>query len=94
MPLAVPVPGTPRAEIGSLDQVARVLKVFGMVNVASGFDDLAAGGQLASVMDGCTGQLAEVFGHDAGLPARAAGGMAELPLGAAVETEAAVALRS
>ncbi len=85
---------TLRAEIGSLDQVARILKVFGMVNVAPGFDDLAAGGQLASVLDGYAYQLAEVFGHDAGIPARVAVGMAELPLGAAVETEMTVALRS
>jgi enamine deaminase RidA (YjgF/YER057c/UK114 family) len=83
---------TLRVEIGSLDQVAQILKVFGMVNVAPGFDDLAAGGQLASVLDGCTNQLAEVFGNDAGIPARVAVGMAELPLGAAVETEMTVAL--
>ena len=83
---------TLRAEIGSLDQVAQILKVFGMINVAPGFDDLAAGGQLARVMDGCTNQLAEVFGNDAGIPARIAVGMAELPLGAAVETEMTVAL--
>jgi|SRR5689334_5207800 enamine deaminase RidA (YjgF/YER057c/UK114 family) len=83
---------TLRAEIGSLDQVARILKVFGMINVAPGFDDLAAGGLLARVMDGCTNQLAEVFGSDAGIPARIAVGMAELPLGAAVETEMTVAL--
>ena len=83
---------TLRAEIGSLDQVAQILKVYGMINVAPGFDDLAAGGLLARVMDGCTNQLAEVFGNDAGIPARIAVGMAELPLGAAVETEMTVAL--
>jgi enamine deaminase RidA (YjgF/YER057c/UK114 family) len=83
---------TLRAEIGSLDQVAQILKVFGMVNTAPGFDDLAAGGQLAGVLDGCANQLAEVFGDDAGIPARVAVGMAELPLGAAVETEMTVAL--
>jgi len=85
---------TLRAEIGSLDQVAQILRVFGMVNVAPGFDDLAAGGQLAGVLDGCANQLAEVFGNEAGIPARVAVGMAELPLGAAVETEMTVALHS
>ena len=84
---------TLRAEIGSLDQVAQILRVFGMVNVAPGFVDGAAGVYLASVMDGCTNQLAEIFGNDAGVPARVAVGMAELPLGAAVETEMTVALR-
>ena len=84
---------TLRAEIGSLDQVAQILKVFGMVNVTPGFADGAAGVHLASVLDGCTNQLAEIFGSDAGIPARVAVGMAELPLGAAVETEMTVALR-
>lgn len=83
---------TLRAEIGSLDHVAQILKVFGMVNVAPGFADGAGGGYLASVLDGCTNQLAEVFGNDVALPARVAVGMAELPLGAAVETEMTVAL--
>ncbi len=83
---------TLRAEIGSLDQVAQILKVFGMVNVAPGFVDWPRTAHLASVLDGCTNQLAEVFGDDAGIPARVAVGMAELPLGAAVETEMTVAL--
>jgi enamine deaminase RidA (YjgF/YER057c/UK114 family) len=83
---------TLRAEIGSLDQVAQVLKVIGMVNVAPGFVDGTDGVHLASILDGCTNQLAEVFGNDAGIPARVAVGMAELPLGAAVETEMTVAL--
>jgi enamine deaminase RidA (YjgF/YER057c/UK114 family) len=49
--------------------------------------------QLEKVMDGCTDQLVQVFGEDAGTPARIAVGMAELPLNAAVETEMTVALR-
>ena len=83
---------TLRAEIGSLDQVAQILKVFGMVNVAPGFADGEAGVHLASVLDGCANQLTAIFGNDAGIPARVAVGMAELPLGAAVETEMTVAL--
>jgi enamine deaminase RidA (YjgF/YER057c/UK114 family) len=78
---------TLRAEIGSLDQVAQILKVVGMVNVAPGFV------LMASVLDGCTNQLAEIFG-DAGIPARVAVGMAELPVGVAVETEMTVALHA
>jgi enamine deaminase RidA (YjgF/YER057c/UK114 family) len=77
---------TLRTEIGSLDQVVTILKVFGMINVAPGF------GQLAQVMDGCTNQLIHVFGEDAGTSVRVAVGMAELPLGAAVETEMVVAV--
>jgi enamine deaminase RidA (YjgF/YER057c/UK114 family) len=72
------------SELGSLDQVAQILKVVGMVNTAPGFV------LMAPVLDGCTNQLAEVFG-DAGIPARVAVGMA-LPMDVAVETEMTVAL--
>jgi enamine deaminase RidA (YjgF/YER057c/UK114 family) len=75
-----------RAELGSLDRVSSILKVFGMVNVAPGFGDLA------KVLDGCTDQLAAVFGEEVGIPARVAVGMAELPLGAAVEVDMVVAV--
>jgi enamine deaminase RidA (YjgF/YER057c/UK114 family) len=75
---------TLRAELGSLDQVAQILKVVGMVNTAAGFV------LMAPVLDGCTNQLAEIFG-DAGIPARVAVGMA-LPMDVAVETEMTVAL--
>ena len=75
---------TLRAELGSLDQVAQILKVVGMVNTAPGFV------LMAPVLDGCTNQLAEIFG-DAGIPARVAVGMA-LPMDVAVETEMTVAL--
>jgi enamine deaminase RidA (YjgF/YER057c/UK114 family) len=77
---------TLRAELRTLDHVASILEVLGMVNVASGFGDLAG------VLDGCTEQLVKVFGQDAGTPARVAVGMAELPLGAAVETAMTVSV--
>ena len=54
---------TLRAEIGSLDQVAQILKVVGMVNMA-----LDSARQMASVLDGCTNQLAEIFGPMPGSP--------------------------
>jgi enamine deaminase RidA (YjgF/YER057c/UK114 family) len=75
-----------RHELGSLDLVASIVKVFGMVNVAAGFVDLA------KVLDGCTDLLAAIFGDEAGIPARVAVGVAELPLGCAVETEMLVAV--
>ena len=78
---------TLRAELGSLDGVAAVLKVNGMVNAAPGFVDLPR------VIDGCTDLLVGVFGDDVGKPARAAVGMAELPLGAAVEIDLVAAVR-
>src|SRR3712207_6260844 len=79
---------TLRAELGSLDAVAAVLKVTGMVNVAPGFTDIP------KVIDGCTDLLVEVFGDDVGKPARAAVGMAELPMNAAVEIDLVAAARS
>lgn len=69
-----------RAALGSLDQVVRVVKVSGFVNSAPGFT-----GQ-PKVLNGASELLAEVFG-EAGRHARAAVGVAELPLDAAVEVD-------
>jgi enamine deaminase RidA (YjgF/YER057c/UK114 family) len=69
-----------RAELGSLDRVRRVLKTFGMVNVAPGFN------RTPQVIDGCSNLLVEVFG-DAGRGARSAVGQAALPFDIAVEIE-------
>jgi enamine deaminase RidA (YjgF/YER057c/UK114 family) len=75
------------AELGSLDRIERIIKVFGMVNVAPGFN------QTPSVIDGCSDLLVEIFG-DAGRHARSAVGLAELPLDIAVEIELTAQLRS
>jgi enamine deaminase RidA (YjgF/YER057c/UK114 family) len=71
---------TLQAELGDLDRIERIIKVFGMVNVAPGFDRTPA------VIDGCSDLLLEVFG-DAGRHTRSAVGLAELPFGIAVEIE-------
>ncbi|EHR63560.1 RidA family protein [Saccharomonospora cyanea] len=63
-----------------IDSVVRVVKVVGYVASSEGF-----GGQPA-VINGASELLGEVFG-DAGAHARAAVGVAELPLGAPVEVE-------
>jgi enamine deaminase RidA (YjgF/YER057c/UK114 family) len=78
---------TLRRELGTLDAVASVLKVFGMVNSAPGFT------QAPAVVDGCSDLLIEVFG-DRGPHARTAVCVAELPFGFPVEIEAVVAIRS
>src|SRR3712207_1185441 len=78
---------TLRAELGSLDNVASVLKVFAMVNRAPGLTDIP------KVADGCTDLLVEVFGDEIGKPARSAVGMAGLPLNAAVEIDLIAAAR-
>jgi enamine deaminase RidA (YjgF/YER057c/UK114 family) len=75
-----------RAEVGSLDRVRSVLKVFGMVNCAPGFTNTPA------VIDGCSDLLVEVFGEEVGRHARSAVGMAELPLNIPVEIEMIVAV--
>ncbi len=78
---------TLQADLGDLDRIERIVKVFGMVNVAPGFD------QMPAVIDGCSDLLVEVFG-DAGRHARSAVGLAELPFGIAVEIELTARLRS
>jgi enamine deaminase RidA (YjgF/YER057c/UK114 family) len=69
-----------RQELGSLDAVSRVVKLTVFVASAEGFTDQP------TVANGASDFLREVFG-DAGLGARAAVGVAELPLGASVEAE-------
>ncbi len=70
-----------RAEVGSLDRVRSIVKVFGMVNCAPGFN------QTPAVIDGCSDLLVEVFGPVIGRHARSAVGMAELPFDIPVEIE-------
>lgn len=77
---ALSILATLRAELGSLDRIARITRVFGMVNAAPGFTSMPA------VLDGCSDLLVDVFG-DAGRHTRCAVGLAELPEGIAVEIE-------
>jgi enamine deaminase RidA (YjgF/YER057c/UK114 family) len=74
-----------RAALGSLDRVTGVVKVDVFVASAQGFTDQP------SVANGASDLLVEVFG-DAGRHARAAVGVPELPLGAAVEVALLVQL--
>ncbi|NMO93706.1 RidA family protein [Actinomycetospora sp. TBRC 11914] len=78
---------TMRAELGGLDRVERVVKLFGMVNCAPGFT------ATPQVIDGCSDVLVEVLG-DRGRGARSAVGLAELPIGIAVEIEAVVQVKA
>jgi enamine deaminase RidA (YjgF/YER057c/UK114 family) len=84
---ALSILATLEAELGDLDKIQRILKVFGMVNVAPGFD------QTPAVIDGCSDTLVEIFG-DAGRHARSAIGVAELPFGIPVEIELIARLRT
>lgn len=71
---------TVRAELGTLDGVVQVVKVFGMVNCAPGFN------RTPEVIDGCSDVLVDIFG-EAGRHTRSAVGMAELPFDICVEIE-------
>jgi enamine deaminase RidA (YjgF/YER057c/UK114 family) len=70
-----------RAELGSLDRVRRIVRVGVFVASAPGFTEQP------KVANGASDLLGDVFGQ-AGRHARAAVGVAELPLGAPVEVEA------
>jgi enamine deaminase RidA (YjgF/YER057c/UK114 family) len=65
---------------GDLDRLVRVVKLTGFVNSAPDFTDQPA------VVNGASDLMAEVFG-ERGRHARAAVGVASLPLGVAVEVE-------
>jgi enamine deaminase RidA (YjgF/YER057c/UK114 family) len=71
---------TAKAELGSLDRIRQIVKVFGMVNCAPGFN------RTPEVIDGCSDVLVEIFG-DAGRHTRSAVGLAELPFDICVEIE-------
>jgi enamine deaminase RidA (YjgF/YER057c/UK114 family) len=66
---------------GDLDRVKRVLRLGGFVNCTPEFTDMP------QVVNGASDLMVQVFG-DAGKHARAAVGVASLPLGVAVEVEA------
>ena len=75
-----------KALVGSLDEVARVVKVVGFVASDPGFT-----GQ-PGVVNGASTVLGEIFG-DAGVHARSAVGVAVLPLDSPVEVEIMVELK-
>jgi len=72
--------------IGSLDKIAQIVKLTGFVNSAPGFSSQP------KVINGASELLGQVFG-DAGKHARAAVGVSELPINAAVEVEIIVKLK-
>jgi enamine deaminase RidA (YjgF/YER057c/UK114 family) len=73
------------AALGSLERVERIVKLGAFVNSAVHFTDQP------KVANGASDLMAEVFG-DKGKHARSAVGVPVLPLGAAVEVDAIVAV--
>jgi enamine deaminase RidA (YjgF/YER057c/UK114 family) len=72
---------------GLLERVERIVKLGAFVNSVADFTDQP------KVANGASELMAEVFG-DAGRHARSAVGVPVLPLGAAVEVDAIVAIRA
>ncbi len=79
--IAIDLMGTLQAAAGSLDNVARIVKVMSLVNSAPTFTEQHL------VTNGCSELLGEIFGAQVGAHARSAFGVAQIPLGACVEIE-------
>ena len=78
--VAVDLLGTLHAACGDLGRVRRIVKLLGLVNSAPDYTEHHL------VINGASELLGEVFGA-AGQHARSAFGVAQLPMGAAVEIE-------
>jgi enamine deaminase RidA (YjgF/YER057c/UK114 family) len=72
---------TLRRGLGSLDKVARVVKMFGLVNCTNDFTDHP------KVINGCSELFAEIWGNEKGIGARSAVGANSLPANITVEIE-------
>jgi enamine deaminase RidA (YjgF/YER057c/UK114 family) len=77
--VALTMLSTIKAEIGDLDRVRQVVRLFGMVNCTPDFK------LQPQVIDGASDLFFELYGPQAGCHARSAVGMAALPRGIAVE---------
>lgn len=75
-----------QAEIGNLNKVKRIVKVFGMVNAIPSFE------QQSQVINGFSDLMVEVFG-ESGKHARSAIGVASLPMNIPIEIEMIVELK-
>lgn len=77
---------TVRSQLGSLDKVAKLVKVLGMVNCTTDYTEQP------KVINGFSDLMVEVFG-ESGKGARSAVGMGSLPGNIAVEVEAIFQVR-
>jgi enamine deaminase RidA (YjgF/YER057c/UK114 family) len=73
---------TIKANLGSLDKVKRVIKVFGMVSCTADFE------KHPYVINGCSELFAAIWGEENGVGVRSAVGMGSLPGNIPVEIEA------
>jgi enamine deaminase RidA (YjgF/YER057c/UK114 family) len=78
---------TLKAGLGSLDRIARVVKLLGLVRCTDDFD------QQPAVINGCSQLFVDLWGDDHGIGVRSALGTNALPGGIAVEIEAIFEIR-
>ena len=78
---------TLKSQLGDLDRVEQVVKVFGIVNSHTEFKNQHM------VIDGCSDVLMEVFRKPVGYHARSAIGTNTLPLDIIVEVEAIIKIK-
>lgn len=78
--VAIDLLGTLHAAVGDLNKVERIVKLVSLVNSAPDFTEHHL------VTNGCSDLFGEVFG-ERGAHARAAFGVAQIPLGACVEID-------
>lgn len=76
---ALAILATVKQEVGDLDRVRRVIRLFGMVNSTPEFPDMPA------VVYGASDLMLELFGPDYGCHARSAVGQVNPPRGQPVE---------
>ncbi len=77
--VALKILSTLKQELGDLDRVRQIVRLFGMVNSAPDYH------HMPSVIDGASDLLFELYGPERGCHARTAIGVATLPHGSAVE---------
>lgn len=73
---------TLKSNLGSLDKIKRVIKIFGMVNSTLNFEEHPF------VINGCSELFADIWGNENGIGVRSAVGMGSLPGNIPVEIEA------
>ena len=73
-----------KQKIGNLSRIRSWVRVFGMVNSATGYDEQHI------VLNGFSDLLLEVFGSEVGAHSRSAVGVAGLPMNLAIEIEGEV----
>ena len=78
---------TLKKQLGDLDRVKQIVKVFGIVQSTNDFKEQH------KAMDGCSDLMMEVFEKPVGYHARSAIGTSTLPLDISVEVEAIVEIK-